>query len=437
MTRHRETVPSTSERLPTSAPSATPVPRLLILTHYFYPETAAVAQFTTEIAQDFARRGSEVMVVTSRAPYQRDAQPLPAYDRLGAIRIRRVLGTRFDKRRLWGRLLNLATFVAGAAIETTVGFRGYDVLLVCNAPLLGLVGWLGWMVQRRPYVCVVEDIYPDLAVRFGVLKEHSLVRRLWDAVNALVYDRAAAVITLGNRMRVTLEATHARSRGRFLPVRVIPSWADGTAIHPRPKAENPFALEHGTHDRLTVLYSGNMGLAHDLETVLAAADALRHDPRFFFLFIGDGGKRTRLVEIAAAKQLPNVKFLPYQPVERLPLSLTCADLSVVTMEPAAEGLIIPSKIYGSLAAGQAILGLVGEHTEVADIIRAHACGVRIAPGDVAALVAALRWLADEPESLTAMQRRARECFEQHFRRELALDAYWEVVTSAMRTRPAH
>jgi colanic acid biosynthesis glycosyl transferase WcaI len=150
MTRHRETVPSTSERLPTSAPSATPAPRLLILTHYFYPETAAVAQFTTEIAQDFARRGGEVMVVTSRAPYQRDAQPLPAHDRLGAIRIRRVLGTRFDKRRLWGRLLNLATFVAGAAIETTVGFRGYDVLLVCNAPLLGLVGWLGWMVQRRP-----------------------------------------------------------------------------------------------------------------------------------------------------------------------------------------------------------------------------------------------------------------------------------------------
>jgi glycosyltransferase involved in cell wall biosynthesis len=107
------------------------------------------------------------------------------------------------------------------------------------------------------------------------------------------------------------------------------------------------------------------------------------------------------------------------------------------MEPAAEGLIIPSKIYGSLAAGQAILALVGEHTEVADIIQAHACGVRIAPGDVAALVAALRRLADEPESLTAMQRRARECFEQHFRRELALDAYWEVVTSAMRTRPAH
>ncbi len=437
MTVHqRETLPSISEKPSIAAKSATKAPRLLILTHYFHPETAAVAQFTTEIAQDFARRGSEVVVVTSRAPYQRDARPLPAHDRLGEIRIRRVLGTRFDKRRLWGRLFNLATFIASAAVETTVGFRGYDVLLVCNAPLLGSIGWLGWVVQRRPYVCIVEDIYPDLAVRFGVLKERSLVRRLWDAVNALVYEQAAAVITLGNRMRVTLEATHARSRKRFLPVRVIPSWADGAAIRPLPKSENPFALEHGTHDRLTVLYSGNMGLAHDLETVLAAADALRHDPRFFFLFIGDGGKRARLVEIATSKQLPNVKFLPYQPVERLPLSLTCADLSVVTMEPAAEGLIIPSKIYGSLAAGQAILGLVGEHTEVADIIQAHACGIRIAPGDVTALVAALRRLADEPACLAAMQRRARECFEKHFRRELALDAYWEVVTSAMRTRPA-
>jgi glycosyltransferase involved in cell wall biosynthesis len=103
------------------------------------------------------------------------------------------------------------------------------------------------------------------------------------------------------------------------------------------------------------------------------------------------------------------------------------------MEPAAEGLIIPSKIYGALAAGQAILGLVGERTEVADIIQAHACGIRIAPGDVTALVTALRCLADNPECLIAMQRRARECFEKYFRRELALDAYWEVITAATRT----
>ncbi|MGQ9898368.1 MAG: glycosyltransferase family 4 protein [Acidobacteriota bacterium] len=423
-------MPSIAGLSSTSVPLTKKAPRLLILTHYFHPETAGVAQFTTEIAQDFVRRGSEVAVVTSRAPYQRDARPLPANDRLGEIRIRRPLGTSFDKRRLWGRLLNLATFVVGAATEITLGFRGYDVLLVCNAPLLGIIGWLGWVVRRRPYICIVEDIYPDLAVRFGVLNEHSFVRRLWDAVNALVYDRAAVVITLGHRMRMTLEATHARSRKRSLPVRVIPSWADGDAIRPLSKSENPFALEHGTHHRLTVLYSGNMGLAHDLETVLAAADALRNDPRFFFLFIGDGGKRARLVEIVTEKQLPNVKFLPYQPLERLPLSLTCADLSVVTMEPAAEGLIIPSKIYGALAAGQAILGLVGEQTEVADIIQTHACGVRVAPGDSAALVSVLRRLADEPDRLMEMQRRARECFEKYFRREQALDAYWEVVMEA-------
>ncbi|MCS7079324.1 MAG: glycosyltransferase family 4 protein [Chloracidobacterium sp.] len=405
-------------------------PKILILTHYFHPETAAVAQFTTEIAQDLARRGCEVTVVTSRAPYQRNAPRLPANDRLGPVRIRRALGTRFDKRRLWGRMCNLATFIAGAAVELTLGFRGYDVLLVCNAPLLGAVGWLGRLLRRRPYVCVVEDIYPDLAVRFGVIGEHSLIRRLWDAVNARVYAKAAVVVTLGERMRATLAANHARTGRPPLTIRVIPSWADGDAIRPLPKTDNPFAREHGTHDKLTILYSGNMGLAHDLETVIAAAAMLRDDPRFFFLFIGDGGKRARLVQMATEARLTNVKFLPYQPLERLPLSLTCGDVSVVTMEPAAEGLIIPSKIYGSLAAGQAILGLVGEATEVADIIERHQCGVRVSPGDVTALAAALRRLADDPTTLAAMQQRARACFEAHFRREMALDAYWETILTA-------
>lgn len=416
-------------RLMSHAPSAIrpKPPGILILTHYFHPETAAVAQFTTEIAQDLARRGCVVTVVTSRAPYQRNAPNLPADDRLGDVRIRRALGTRFDKRRLWGRMCNLATFIAGAAVELTFGFRGYDALMVCNAPLLGVVGWLGWLARRRPYLCVVEDIYPDLAVRFGVIGERSAVRRLWDALNARVYAGAAAVVTLGERMRAVLAANHARTGRAPLTIRVIPSWADGDAIRPLPKAENPFAREHGTQDKLTVLYSGNMGLAHDLETVLAAADRLRDDPRFYFLFIGDGGKRARLVATATEKRLPNVKFLPYQPVERLPLSLTCGDVAVVTMEPAAEGLIIPSKIYGSLAAGQAILGLVGEATEVADIIARHRCGVRVSPGDTTALVAALRRLADEPAELAAMQRRARACFEAHFRRESALEAYWETL----------
>ncbi|OYT71273.1 MAG: hypothetical protein CFK52_08590 [Chloracidobacterium sp. CP2_5A] len=409
---------------------ASTAPKVLILTHYFHPETAAVAQFTTEIAQDLARRGCEVTVVTSRAPYQRNAPPLPANDALGAVRIRRALGTRFDKRRLWGRMSNLATFIAGAAAELTFGFRGYDALAVCNAPLLGAIGWAGRLIRGRPYVCIVEDIYPDLAVRFGVIGERSLIRRLWDAVNALVYANAAAVITLGERMRATLAANHARAGRPPLAIRVIPSWADGDAIRPLPKAENPFAGEHGTRDKLTILYSGNMGLAHDLETVIAAAEALRDDPRFFFLFIGDGGKRARLVEMAAEKRLPNAKFLPYQPLERLPLSLTCGDVSVVTMEPAAEGLIIPSKIYGSLAAGQAILGLVGEATEVADIIKRYGCGVRVAPGDRATLVEALRRWAAEPDLLRSMQQRARACFESNFRRDLALEAYWETILTA-------
>lgn len=403
--------------------------RIILLTNYFHPETAAVGVYAKEIALHLKERGIETSVVTSRATYQRGGR-LPVNDVIEGLPVRRVIGTRFDKRRLLGRISNLGTFLLGALTETVFGYRGHDTLVICNAPLFGAIGWFGKKLRGRPYVCIVEDIYPELAVNLGVFGARSPIRRIWDFVNARAYSNASSIITLGERMRAVIEGSMKRAGAKCPPIHVINSWADGDTIRPLAKSENPFAREHGTDRRLTVLYSGNMGLAHDLETILEAADRLRDDDRFHFLFIGDGGKRALLEELKAKKQLPNVAFLPYQPTETLPYSLTCGDLSIVTMERGVEGLIIPSKIYGSLAAGQAILGLVTDLTEIADIITAHQCGFQVQPGDVEGVVANLRALADDPDRLEAMKRNARRGFDEHYRREIALEKYFRAIESA-------
>lgn len=402
--------------------------RIILLTNFYYPETAAVAAYAREIAVHLNERGIETAIVTSRATYQRGGR-LPVNDVIDGLPVRRVIGTRFDKRRLLGRISNLGTFLLGALAETVFGYRDHDALVICNAPLFGAIGWFGKKLRGRPYVCIVEDIYPELAVTLGVFGARSPIRRVWDFVNARAYSNAAAIITLGDRMRAVIESAMDRAGAKCPPIHVINSWADGEAIRPLPKAENAFAREQGTDRRLTVLYSGNMGLAHDLETIIEAADRLRDDDRFQFLFIGDGGKKPILENLVAAKKLANVRFLPYQPVETLPFSLTCGDLAVVTMERGVEGLIIPSKIYGSLAAGQAILGLVTEPTEVADIIAAHDCGFQVPPGDVAGVVDNLLKLAEDPARIEAMKANARRCFDEHYGRRIALDKYFSAISS--------
>lgn len=126
-------------------------------------------------------------------------------------------------------------------------------------------------------------------------------------------------------------------------------------------------------------------------------------------------------------QLRNFLLLPYQPRDVLPFSLTCGDASVVTLEPGAEGLSVPSKVYSCLAAGQAVLVIMEERCDVVDIIEEGECGQRISPGDVDGLVSAIRRLHDSPTLLQTTKENARTCFEANFTKERAIDSYERVL----------
>lgn len=127
--------------------------------------------------------------------------------------------------------------------------------------------------------------------------------------------------------------------------------------------------------------------------------------------------------------MKNVLFLPYQPRENLPYSLTLGDVSVVSLERGVEGLAVPSKIYSYLAAGQAIVGLVGGDSEVARIIRECSCGYRVEQGDVEGFIEALSMLQADQGLLERMKHSARKYFEENFEKEKAIDKYLEMVKS--------
>jgi colanic acid biosynthesis glycosyl transferase WcaI len=397
--------------------------RVILLSQFFHPEAAAVPQLLTELAVELRQLGVDLLVYTAQPTYHR-RERLGKKDEYRGVRIRRLFSTQLRKDVSWGRLLDGVTFSASAALRLLLGQRRGVVVTTTSPPFLPWVACLAYAIRHRRYVVLVHDLYPDVAIKLGYLREAGVVTRVWRHLNRMAFRRAAAIIVLGNSMREEVEKYGGI---RHLPIHIIHSWADGAHIMPLAKSENRFAREHGLSGKVVVLYSGNLGLAHDLETVVEAAGCLRTFSELVVLFIGEGGKKAKLMSLVEQRGLGNVRFLPHVPYADLPYSLTAGDIGVVTLEKGVEGLCEPSKLYGYLAAGLAILGIVGERSEVAEIIQRHECGYRVEQGDIEGAIKALtRWL-ENPAELQRMKANARRCFEEFYDKERAINSYLKIL----------
>ena len=394
------------------------------LTQYFYPEVPGTAQIAADLALGLKDSGFEVAVYTGQPAYV-EGRRLPSHDSYKGVDVHRAYSRRLSRNGSGSRLLNGAT-VAATTLFNLMRRRKPDLLLVdSTSPFLLVVAWLMRVLRRVPYVLIVHDVYPEIAIQLGVIRPGALAARLWRFSYRRVYEGASRVVVLGERMRdVVRRSLRRESWDKCI---IIPNWADGEAIVPRSREDNPLRRELGLTDKLVVLSSGNMGLTHDMETVVKAAERLRDMEGLRFLFIGQGGRRDAVAGKVRDKGLANVVMLPYQPAHRLPLSLTCGDISLVTLERGMEGLSVPSKVYSSLAAGLAIVAVMGPESEIGDIIEEHRCGYRVTQGDVDGLARAISALHDDPHLLAEMGKRARACFEERYTREMGVGRYVSIL----------
>jgi glycosyltransferase involved in cell wall biosynthesis len=212
-------------------------------------------------------------------------------------------------------------------------------------------------------------------------------------------------------------------------VRVIHNWEDEEFITPVPKSENPFSREHGLDDQFTVLYSGNIAEFHDLETLVGAAAELDGE-EVQFLIIGEGDNKERIVELAERHGLrgDTVEFLPYQPWERLPYSLTAGDVSVVAVKEGFEGVVVSSKLYTAMAAGRPVLTIANANDDEARIVDRFDAGVHVEQGATEEVAAAIRRWKRDPEFRDRQGRNARTAFEEHFVKDAAVDRYYEMLS---------
>lgn len=251
------------------------------------------------------------------------------------------------------------------------------LLFVSNPPLLPFLGSIFSARSKFDYDVLVYDVYPDALSNFGYINEGSSLYRFWDRTNEKVYRRATRVLTISNVMKQVVARTAQKDK-----VEVIYPWVDISFIKPIEKEENWFVAKHNLLDKKVILYSGNMGITHDLMTVLKTAKDLSNSiNNFHFLFIGDGAQKESLVKYKEDNKLNNVTFLPYQNPEVLPFSFASADFGIVSLGKGAEGLSVPSKTFYMLATGSAIISISKPDSEVSNLVQENNCGVSILTSD--------------------------------------------------------
>jgi len=392
--------------------------RLLFINRYFYPDISATSQLLTELAEDLNGKGDKVTVIAGNTSYLGGEARLPAHEMYKGIHIIRVGFTCFGRSRTLGRLADYLSFwisALWAALQT----KDQDCLVVLSdPPLLSVLGAIVRFVKPVKTICWLQDVFPEVAIRAGILREGP-VGRFLRRIARWSLHRMDQVVVIGRCME-----RYLLSHG--LPARIIiniPNWADGHRIQPVPPHDNAFLRQHGLEDRFVVMYSGNHGVVHEFETFVALIRETRYVPRICFCFVGEGAWKNKLMEIVQAEGWQHVLFLPYEPKALLQSSLSAADVHLVSLRSEMEGLSIPSKIYGVLAAGRPVIFIGPSDSEPAAIIREGEFGYSVPPGDTKGAVRTLLALFRDHTLLKKQGQAARQYFNTHCERSIATERF--------------
>jgi glycosyltransferase involved in cell wall biosynthesis len=401
--------------------------RLLILTQFYPPDYAATGQLVEELATRFAKQGIWVQIFTGQPSYAFSMDNAPAREAGPNLSIWRSRTSRLWPQRIRGRAVNGLIYFVRAGLYILRRFNRHSTLLITTEPpYLCVLGYLFNLVCGQPYICLLYDLYPDVAVKLNVISSNHWLTRIWRSLNRQVWRNARQIIVLSRNMKAQIVAQCPEVADK---VSIIHSWSDPSQIVPIPKRENWFAWKHKLVNSFTVLYSGNMGRCHDMDTILEAAELLKDEP-IRFVFIGRGVKQKDCEVRAKERQLENCQFLDYQDKETLPYSLTACDLSLVSVSPGMEGLVAPSKLYGMLAAGRPIAAICPTSCYLADILSSAQCGRVFANGDAKGLVEFLRILASDRELAAKMGEASRRCLLQRYTPEAIARQYVEVLQAS-------
>lgn len=403
---------------------------ILLLNQPFYPDVVATAQMGKDLADELVRRGHTVSAVSSRSIYGKTGASLAKFEVADGIRIHRVGTNVFGKKGFLARVFDFGLYYALAAFKTLTMRPRPDVVIgFTTPPFIAMLGIIARALRGSKSVYWVMDLYPDVGVAGGMFKPGAIPTRFMERLGRWMTRKSDAVVVLGRCMRDRLLAKGLPASN----IHVITVWdaaegQGGQGAHTERDARSTaFRTRWNLGDAFIVMYSGNLGLAHDAETIVSAVVAMKDRADVRFVFVGSGKQRPLVERAIQQHGLTNASYHDYVPREELAELLATADAHLVTVHPKFVGLIVPSKLYGVLGVGRPVIYVGPGESEVGLTIVEAGAGVSVASGQPGALVSAIDALAADPARARAMGESARRAVPGRFDRATSTKKWADLV----------
>jgi len=316
-----------------------------------------------DLANAFVEKGYHVNLITGRL-VQRNNKLHSTIKTVKIIKYNR--SSSFKRLFTWSigtlQLLFLAWFK----------FQKSELLIVSNPPTATLLP----VLIKNTYSLLIYDVYPDTLVEYKIVKKNSLLIKKWEKANRSIFKNAKTIVTLNEGMKDRLSKYISSDK-----IEIVSIWTDNTFLKPILKSENSFLNEHKLQDKFIIMYSGNLGKTHNIEILVDLAEKLKNEA-FYILIIGGGTQYKNIHDLILDKNLKNIKLLPWQPVEKLPFTLTSADISIVSLGSEASSLSIPSKIFNLMSVGSCIISISNSNSALAKLVKAYRVGENFENSDI-------------------------------------------------------
>lgn len=277
--------------------------------------------------------------------------------------------------------------------------KNCKLVLVSNPPLTVFLP----LFTRKKFSFIVYDLYPDSLFSQGFIKKDSFIGKWWINKNKNVFAKSDCIFTLSKDMKKAVAQYVSPDK-----IKIAYNWAHNEHMRPVEKSENRFLKEHNLQDKFIVLYSGNMGMTHDIDVLVDVAKELKEVDKIHFVFIGEGAKKPIIEQKISHYALRNCTVLPFQPLEVLPYSMGAADIAVVTTDNKQSGLSVPSKTYAYMATGAALLCLADEKTELGKLTKEQKVGMCFNSTDMDGITAFIEKLSVDSSILNHYKENSRK-----------------------------
>ncbi len=411
---------------------------LLIYAHYYYPDVASTGQILTELAEGL-RDSFRITVICTVPSYTGKISRYYRkhkyyYENINGINVLRIRVPEFRKNFPISRVYNISSYFIAAILATFRTEKQDYIYTISQPPILGgLLGIIGKTIKRAKLIYNIQDFNPEQTMAVSYTKSKSVLEFMMK-IDKYCCKRADKVIVVGRDMVDTLKNRFASPKEQqFLPAHCcINNWIDEKEIIPLPSDhERVQALrkEFGVEGKYVIMYSGNIGLYYDLKNIIKVIERFKDKEEVAFLFVGAGSVLPDLKAYVKKHQIQNVYFAPYQDKSNLVYSLNVADVHMVVNAKGIKGVSVPSKLYGVMAAGKPVLGVLEEGTEARYILEEAKCGLSVTPGDYEAIEKLLAHFINTRglDEQRRMGQAGREYLTQHLTKQISIEKYRQEI----------